>query len=328
MTRVGVIGPLYPDSFADNVRDSLSAMGIEAVVLGTPRPETRFGKVNAAVAMAAQASDRFDQAIQGRVLNRALAAECDLVINVHEDLSPTVVRTLRGADVPVAMWFPDPAPRRGAMLVADYTRIYVKDRVLLMRTRSYGASAEYLPEACNPRWHKPTGGVPGDENHLVMIGSVYAARALLLQRLVDGQVPLRIYGRSIPGWLPTSAELRGTHAGRMLLREEKATAFRRAGAVLNNLHPAENDSGNARLFEATGSGGAVITEYRPPISEMFEVGTEVLTFETYEELVKHWRHLADDPAEAKILGDAASRRAHAEHTYEHRLSVILEDCLR
>ena len=64
----------------------------------------------------------------------------------------------------------------------------------------------------------------------------------------------------------------------MVLREDKARAFRSAAGVLNAVHPAEVSRVSARLFEAAGCGAAVLTEFRSSISELFEPGKEVLVF--------------------------------------------------
>jgi len=118
--------------------------------------------------------------------------------------------------------------------------------------------------------------------------------------------------------------LRDVHAGRCVFEAEKAEVFRSAVAVLNNLHPAEIESANARLFEAAGAGAAIVTEYRPALTDLFAVGDEVLAFCDFDEIVSQaTRLLRDDGLSAK-LGDAAARRGQKSHTYEKRLTVLLE----
>jgi spore maturation protein CgeB len=115
------------------------------------------------------------------------------------------------------------------------------------------------------------------------------------------------------------------YAKRSVFRQEKARTFRQATAVLNNLHPSEMASVNCRLFEATGSGAAVLTEYRDALPDLFDMGSEVLAFSRFDELMKHWNALVDDPELGTRIGDAAAKRALADHTYQHRLKVILTD---
>ena len=180
----------------------------------------------------------------------------------------------------------------------------------------------YLPEACNPRWHRPLTAA-GTEPYLVIAGNMYPSRVKLLERLVAKGIPLRLYGEGFPRWLGETS-VRRTHTGRSVVREEKAQVFRSAVGVLNTLHPAEILGINARLFEATGCGAAVITEYRPVVPELFSVGNEVLVFHDFDDLVYQATRLLNEVGLTAALGDAAMFRAHRDHTYERRLSYIFE----
>ena len=94
--------------------------------------------------------------------------------------------------------------------------------------------------------------------------------------------------------------------------------------MLNNLHPAEMNSVNARLFEATAAGAAVLCEHRDALEDLFLVNTEVLAFSTFDDLVDQCRLLLNDSDLTRKVGDAATARAHADHTYEIRLKAILK----
>jgi spore maturation protein CgeB len=90
------------------------------------------------------------------------------------------------------------------------------------------------------------------------------------------------------------------------------------------MHPAEIEGVNLRLFEAAGCGAAVLTEFRPTLPDLFSTGDEVLAFRDFEELIIQARGLLEDGGLSAKLGDAAAARAHADHTYEKRLAVLLE----
>jgi len=88
---------------------------------------------------------------------------------------------------------------------------------------------------------------------------------------------------------------------------------------------AEGDSLNCRAFEVAGAGGLQIIEYRPAIEECFEPGKELLTFTTYDELLEHLDRARSDPEQMKTIRQAGARRALSDHTYRHRLQVILNN---
>jgi spore maturation protein CgeB len=90
------------------------------------------------------------------------------------------------------------------------------------------------------------------------------------------------------------------------------------------MHPAEVVGVNSRLFEAAGCGAAVLTEFRPTVPELFDVGQEVLAFHDFDDLVDHASRLLNETGLAGSLGDAAARRAHRDHSYDLRVATILE----
>ncbi len=242
---------------------------------------------------------------------------------------PGVVDQLRRNGIKVALWFPDHLVNMGRqlMLIAPYDAVFVKEPHLVDRLRAVlDLPLCYLPQACNPRWHRPL-TAPGTEPYLVIAGNMYPSRILLLERLLASGIPLRLYGANFPRWVGETP-LRRVHAGRPVFGEEKARVFRSAAAVLNTMHPGEISGVNVRLFEAAGCGAAVLTEFRPTLPDLFAVGDEVLAFHDFDELVdRATRLLREDGLTAK-LGDAfvvrcADAREYLTRT-KSRLPVILE----
>jgi spore maturation protein CgeB len=323
--RVGVIGPIGPDLFADNVSDALRRAGHAVTELGPARPRQTGPVTGRAAKLARQASPRLDEYAQRRVVRSAQAAECELIVNLDGQLTPGAVSQLRRTGARVVFWFPDHVANLGRqlMLMAPYDALFFKEPRLVERLRAtLDLPVYYLPEACNPQWHRPIGPA-GTEPHLVIAGSMYPSRVRLLERLMAKGIPLKLYGRGFPRWLgPTP--LREVHAGHRVVREGKARAFRSAAGVLNTMHPGEIDGANARLFEAAGCGAAVLTEFRPCVPELFSVGEEVLTFHDFDELVDQASRLLDEPGLTARLGDSAASRAHRDHSYDRRIAAIMD----
>ena len=323
--RIGVVGRLEPDMFGANVVEAVQDAGHVAVPLGPARASYRPKLMNRITELSLQALPDLEERVQRRIVRAAARAACELVISVDGRLLPESVAALRRGGTRVVLWFPDHVGSlgRALMLLAPYDALFFKDPHLVDRFRAtLDLPAYYLPEGCNPRCHRPE--VPaGTEPYLVTAGNMYPSRVRLLERLMAKGIPVRAYGSTIPRWVGDSP-IRDIHAGYPIFREEKARVFRSATAVLNNLHPGEVSGVNQRLFEAAGSGAAVLTEFRPVIPDLFAVGEEVLTFRNFDELLEQaWRLLTEPGLTAK-LGDAAARRAHRDHTIGHRLATILE----
>jgi spore maturation protein CgeB len=263
---------------------------------------------------------------QSLLIKRAREAQCDVILTGNPNLLPATIRELKQSTSAVALWYPDSVANVGRMsfVAAPFDRLFLTDPLLAERLRDvYGCPAVYLPEACNPRWHYPT-GEPGRRREIVVVGNLYPTRVRLLRRLHEAGVPLRLYGSAFPRWLDAS-DLAHLHTGQFITREDKSRVFREARGVLNNLHPAEMTSVNCRLFEATAAGGVVLTEARPALNELFDVGNETLAFESFDDLLEQCRLLVDGDELNTTVGDAASSRAHADHTYQQRLRLILSE---
>ncbi len=331
--HLGLVGPAGPDLFVDNIADTLSRMGHRVSLLGSARAELahRTGRLVRLAAVGAELAltrlPSVESRYHRRLVRRAHELGCDAVINTDGTVLPDTVADLRRYRIPTALWFADAVCNLGSqrMLLAPYTAMFFKDPLLVERLRAtLDAPVEYLPEACNPRWHQPAGPA-GTEPVIVVAGNVYPSRLVLLRRLHDAGIPLVVYG--VPAAWARGLLPPGMHTGRPVFREEKSRVYRRAAGVLNNLHPAEMHSVNCRLFEATGAGAAVLCERRPVLADLFDTEREVVPFGDFAELVERARELLDDPGRTGELGDAASKRAHAEHSYEARLTTILERIL-
>jgi spore maturation protein CgeB len=323
--RVGVIGPVAPDRFAENIGDALQRCGHEVTQLGSAGSFHRKRFLKRAAMVAWQAVPSLGERTQRRIVQAAVAAECEVVINIDGRLTPEAVAQLRGSNIRVALWFPDHVANLGRqlMFLAPYDALFFKEPQLVERLRAMlDLPVYYLPQACNPRWHRPLTPA-GTEPYLVIAGGQYPSRVRLLERIIAKGIPLKIYGGHFPKWLgETTAQ--SAYTGQYLAREEKARVFRSAVGVLNTMHPAEINGVNLRLFEAAGCGAAVLTEYRPTVPELFATGTEVLTYRDFDELVDQATRLLNEVGLTARLGDAAARRAHRDHTYDLRVASILE----
>lgn len=324
--KIAVCGPLSPDSFADNVVDTLGRLGHEVIALGPARPTPKLRRAANAVQMLSDHVRQIDGARQRPLVKQVQVARPDLLLTIDRRLHPSVISAAQGVGALVALWFPDHTGTMAdhSLFLAGYNRIYLKNPVLADELSAiHGLPVKYLPEAANSSWHRSTLGY-GSDRTVVVAGNIHPTRALLLDRLLADGFPVQIYGPPVPSWIDRP-RVAAAHSGEFVARQRKADVFRSAAAVLNNLHPAESAGMNCRLFEAAASGAAVVTEERQGLRDLFHPGREVSTFDTYDELTKTLRELLDDPERGRSIADAAAARAHAEHTYEHRLEAILTD---
>ncbi|WP_018640446.1 CgeB family protein [Parafrankia elaeagni] len=327
--QIGVIGPVYEDSFAENIAMGLEELGACAHRLGPAHHHSRHRLLHHGVNTLFRAIPATLEMFQQRLVHRTVDLRLDAVITVQGSLLPTTVNALRRSGTKVCLWYPDAVSNLPTSVCSlPFDALFFKEPWLVERlSQTLRLPVHHLPQACNPAWHR----IPADadrgpceaDGHIVVAGNIYGTRARLLSLLLDHQIPLRIYGAAIPRWI-TDERIRRAHTGKYIARTDKARIFRRAVGVLNNMHPAEINGVNSRLFEAAGCGAAVLTEHRQEVPNLFRPEHEVLPFQDFEELLGHIKTLLESPETGRALGDAASARAHADHTYRQRLAQLLE----
>lgn len=103
----------------------------------------------------------------------------------------------------------------------------------------------------------------------------------------------------------------------------------RASRATLNIHADSSPrfASNMRLFEATGVGSCLVTDWKENIATLFEPGHEVMTYRDARECVDVLRRLSERPDEARAIGEAGQKRTLAAHTFAHR-APLLDEHLR
>jgi spore maturation protein CgeB len=326
--KILVIGPQFPDSFAHNIAVALQRMGFE-VSTGVPalvkgRPDH---KLNPWLSFGARLLPALEKRVQGSFVRAVEKIRPELVLSTYGELTPRTVKELRNLAPAVAAWYPDPTGNLGReyLLGSDYHCIFFKEpRAVALFRKNLGLPAYFLPECCNPLWHHPVDCTPEESSRygcdVAMAGNCYYYRLRIIEALAGFDV--KIWGGRTARWL--DHPMLRFHQRHYVALEEKAKAFRAAKIVLNTMSNKETDSVNCRLFEATGCGGFVLTEYRAEVADFFEPGREVETFDSRADLVEKVKYYLAHPEQRKAIAEAGCRRAHRDHTYQIRLRRLLE----
>ncbi|MDP3673058.1 MAG: glycosyltransferase [Telluria sp.] len=267
----------------------------------------------------------------GRALGRV--AECagavDLVLSTHDLLTPadaTTVKALTGA--PLALWYPDPiwSFQKHMFLNAPYDFLFFKDPYLVdLLRRKVAAPTYYLPECFSPDSLAAGGDAASPDSpyrtDICTAGNLYAYRVALFGHL--SQWDVKLWGLPAPLWMDTHA-IDGMIQNRFVGHGEKAKAFRGAKIVLNNLNPAEIWGTNVRTFEICGAGGFQLVDWRPGLAQLFEIGKELVAFDDLADLKSKITHYLAAPDERLAIAAAGRARALRDHTYRHRLQLLLD----
>lgn len=90
-------------------------------------------------------------------------------------------------------------------------------------------------------------------------------------------------------------------------------------------------AGNVRLFEATGVGTCLLTDWKENIGNIFCEDHEIVTYRSAEECVEKVRWLLDHPAECQKIAKAGQVRTLRDYTFERlaeQLDAHVRACIR
>lgn len=81
-------------------------------------------------------------------------------------------------------------------------------------------------------------------------------------------------------------------------------------------------AGNLRLFEATGIGTCLLTDWKQNMSDLFDLEKEVVTYRSIDECIEKIKWLNNNPEEMKSIAKAGQEKTLKHHTIEKRVEFI------
>jgi hypothetical protein len=152
--------------------------------------------------------------------------------------------------------------------------------------------------------------------------SIHSSREAFLNTVCARFPETRIWGPNIDH-LPSASPIRKCYQGQawgrhmfQILRESKLT--------LNHHGDVAPYANNMRLFEATGMGTLLITDWKINLKEMFELGKDVIAYRTFEECAEFVRYYLEHEEEREAIAKAGQQRTLREHTYYHRVQELVD----
>lgn len=188
--------------------------------------------------------------------------------------------------------------------------------------RSRGLAAEFLPLGFEPR---VLTAVPDTERDVPVsfVGSfhdVHSARTSMLAEIAE-RVPLLLWGEPPPGGFE-NPHLRRAWQGQAW-GIDMFRVLRRSRIVFNHHGDVGPYANNMRMYEATGCGAVLLTDQKPNLTELFQVGTEVVEYEDVADAIPKIEHLLDKPEHAQAIAHAGQSRTLRDHTYLRRMESLL-----
>jgi tetratricopeptide (TPR) repeat protein len=195
----------------------------------------------------------------------------------------------------------------------------------IKRFREAGLTAYYQTLAFEPRVLKSQCSFDQRTISCSFVGGIsqlHLASYKLLEILAQ-QTPIEFWGYGVET-LPPDSLIRRRHHGEIWGREMFDILSSSRITVNRHGEVAENYANNMRLFEATGCGTLLITDYKENLYELFEIGKEVIAYRSPEECAALIKYYLSNPKEAEEIAHAGQERTLKEHTYENRMRTTAD----
>lgn len=217
-----------------------------------------------------------------------------------------------------------PIPKNRNLKVYDL--IFTSFPHFVKKFRDMGVDSEYLRTAFEPSILDRIGNSnSGRQYNCSFIGGLtklHTSRIKLLEKLAS-ESNIDFWGYGVET-LSKNSSIKSKYHSEAWGIDMYRTLTQSKITVNIHIDVAENYANNMRLYESTGCGAMLITDYKDNLNELFEIGKEVVAYRNLEELVGLIKYYGTHDSERQIIAKAGQRRTLTEHTYFNRMKEILQ----
>lgn len=192
-----------------------------------------------------------------------------------------------------------------------------------------GVYCIYLPMAFAPRLFKREGGrSPAEWKDVVFVGGITANHQRRQKLIKEVGKVLWENGRALDCWgygfddnelkdaqgICYHGEAWGRDAYRIFGESRIAI-----NAHIDFAHPYV---GNMRMFEATGCGALLITDWGENVDDLFVPGIEIVTYKSITGAAAAVLHYLDRREESAMIAENGRQRTMRDHTYDQRMAEV------
>jgi hypothetical protein len=192
------------------------------------------------------------------------------------------------------------------------------------RFRQAGMRAKLFRLAFDPIVLEKLGatGSPIDVSFVGSLSSHHGGRLKWLEQICR-EVPVQVWGQGVDS-LPEGSSIRKAYRGTAWGLDMFRILARSRISLNHHIEISDVYANNMRLYETTGVGTLLLTDWKQNLAEMFEPRTEVAVYRTPEECVERIRYYLDQEAERDWVARAGQERTLHEHTYRQRMAQLVE----
>ena len=178
--------------------------------------------------------------------------------------------------------------------------------------RVEGALPVYMPEGANPDLHKPYIHEERDID-VSFVGQRYGNRYDNIMKLEQAGVHVKAFGHGWPNGSLSTQEM-----VKMYSRSKINLGFSEVG------DSSRTHCLKGRDFEIPMSGGLYLTQYHKELENCYDIGREIVTYSSFDELIPKIQFLLSNPEEADLIRREGRKRAIRDHVWETRFQRIFK----
>lgn len=214
-----------------------------------------------------------------------------------------------------------PLPPKGYF--KEYDLIVSALPLIVEKVRSWGQQSEYLPLGFNEEKAKfsSASSRPIDVAFIGSFSRHQPQTLPLLAEVARKNPGLKIFG-------PASTDLfepfglTANYAGEAW-GNSMFDVISQSKIIINRHGTIAGDYAvNMRMFESTGMGSALVTEEKSNLGELFDVGSEVVSYSSPEDAATSIQTLLKEPMKLDKIASEGQRRTLSQHTYSKRSEAL------
>ncbi|MDE5443669.1 glycosyltransferase [Bradyrhizobium sp. CSA207] len=270
-------------------------------------------------------SPRLSEPLERVLLAQIEEFKPDLILNQDVFYVGTrLIERIRSMGVPTIVGQVGIEPSRGENWLAYDLMLSQLPRVV-RAFRAAGVAAEVSHLAFEPIILDKLPPAAAPDIDVSFVGSVsedHRERIALLE-FIARRFNLRLWG-NIPTSLPASSPLWRCFQGEVW-GTEMYQVLRRSRITLNShIDIAGEEAGNMRLFEATGVGTFLLTDYKRNLDTLFEPSRDVAVWRSPEDCAASIDRYLNDESSRLALATAGQEATLSRHNFNQRVREILD----
>jgi spore maturation protein CgeB len=168
---------------------------------------------------------------------------------------------------------------------------------------------------------RPTPAPTVDVSFVGSLSAHHPGRQAWLEQLCR-EVPIQVWGQGVDS-LPGDSPIRKVYCGPAWGIQMYRVLARSRISVNHHIELSGSYANNMRLYETTGVGTLLVTDWKQNLDEMFEPAAEVVAYRTPQECVEKIRHLLEHEEERARIAKAGQARTLRDHTYRSRMAELV-----